>query len=183
METPTPDLNQTVHPAIIPPHEDKLQTLLTLYVQMQAADEALETAERVRNQAKDRYEDLALRLIPAVMADLGLKEIRMADGRILSIKPEYYGSVAQTRMPAAVEWLAARNMDGIVKKELVVSEWSAEELQALRDAGIDYTLKQTIHPSTLRAFVRERLELNDPDFPKELFAASVVNRAVLSDRA
>lgn len=178
--TPLPDPNQTVHPAIIPPHEDKLQTLLTLYVQMQAADEALETAERVAKQAKDRFEDLSLRLIPAVMADLGLRELRMADGRTLSIKPEYFGSVAQTRMPAAVQWLEARNMDGIVKKEITVSP---EYIDDLAGAGIDFAVKQTIHPSTLRAFVKERLELNDPDFPKELFAASVVNRAILSDRA
>lgn len=150
---------------------------------MQAADEALEVAERVHKEAKDRSEDLALRLIPAVMADLGLKEIRMADGRTLSIKPEYYGSVAQTRMPAAVAWLEARNMDGIVKKELVISDWDQEQLEALRAVDVEFNLKQTIHPSTLRSFVRERLELNDPDFPKELFAASVVNRAVLSDRA
>lgn len=147
---------------------------------MQAAGQALEVAEKAHKEAKDRFEDISLRLIPAIMADLGLKELRMADGRILSIKPEYYGSVAQTRMDAAVAWLKARNMDGIVKKEIIVSP---EDQADLVDAGIDFTLKQTIHPSTLRGFVRERLELNDPEFPKELFAASVVNRAVLSDRA
>lgn len=181
METPNP--NQTVIPEVIPPLEDKLQTLLTLYTQLKASEETVTSAENALKQAEDRNEDLALRLIPAIMADLGLSEIRMADGRTLSIAPQYFGSVAQTRMPAAVEWLAARGMDGIVKKEVVISDFSPEMLTSLANNGIDYTLKQTIHPSTLRAFVRERLEQNDQDFPKELFAASVVNRAVLSDRA
>jgi hypothetical protein len=180
METPNP--NQTTIPEVIPPREDKLQALLELYAMLKTSEETVATAETSLKQAKELNEDLALRLIPAVMADLGLSEIRMADGRTLTIGQQYFGSVAQTRMPAAVEWLAAHGMDGIVKREILV-DYDPEVLAQLESLGMGPSLKQTIHPSTLRAFVQERLEQNDPNFPKELFAASVVNRAFLSEGA
>ena len=170
-------------PGVIPPHEDKLETLLKLYQSLAEAEEDVAAKEAQLRTAKEKHDDLATRLLPAVMADLGLAEVRMADGRTLSIQSKYFGSVAQTRMNQAVAWLEARNMDGIVDREIIIKDWDHNQLATLNAAEIDYNIKQSIHPSKLRAFVRERLEANDPDFPKELFAASVVNHAVIKESA
>lgn len=182
--SPTPDPAQTTIPSIIPPREASLETLLQLYTQLKEAEAAVETTEQLLKTKTDRFDDLGKRLLPAIMADLGLTEIRMADGRILSIKSEYFGSVAQERMPAAVAWLTEHQMAGIVDRQIIVPDPGPDYLRNIQQLGINASLKQTIHSSRLKAFVRERLESPDRDqFPKELFAASVVNRAVLSDRA
>lgn len=181
LQSITPDSNQTVFPSVIPPREASLETLIQLYTQLKQTEAAVDTAAQSLKTVQERFDDLSRRLIPAVMASLGLTEIRMADGRVLSIKTDYFGSVAQERMPAAVTWLIAHQMDGIIKSDLVVP-FAPGRLDALHTAGIPAGLKHTIHSSTLKAFVRERLEAPDHEtFPKELFAASAVDRAVLSD--
>jgi hypothetical protein len=165
-----------------PPLTNPLQTLFDLYSALREVSDLTNNLEAQLKAAKERRDQLEVSHIPQLMSDLGINEITMRDGRTISIKPQYFGSVAQTRMAQAVQWLEARSMDGIVDRKLEVTDWDAALLTLLAERQIDHSVKQSIHPSRLRAFVKERIEANDPDFPRELFAASVVNRAVISDR-
>lgn len=165
---------------MIPPGEVHLSTLMGLVNRLKATQDKLKQLERDTAATLADYKDLAERLIPSIMSDLQLRELRLATGETLKIQPFYYGSVAQERMPQAIEWLKARNMDGIVKREAIIPAPSDELLQRISDAvGEPVAVKATIHPSTLRSFVRERIEANDNEFPRELFAASVVHQAVV----
>lgn len=174
MSTP----EQTTIESIVPRQDSRLADLIALANQMDALEQSIAALETQLKVSKDTLKTVSESHLPAMMAEIGLTELTLIGGKKIRIKPEYYGSVAQERMEAAVEWLRARNMGGIVTNEIKV-EYSPDTLEALQEQGFEVSLKRSIHPSRLRAFVRERIEANDQDFPKELFAASQVNRAVL----
>lgn len=171
---------QTTIPAIVPPQDGRLAHLIEMANRMVELEQSVVRMELQLKESKDMLKLISESHLPTMMTEIGLTELTLVGGRKISIKAEYYGSVAQTRIAAAVEWLNAHNMGGIVTKEIKV-EYDEGILEELRRQNFSADLKTTIHPSRLRAFVRERLEANDPDFPKELFAASQVNRAVLTD--
>ncbi len=173
---------QTTHPAVLPAQDDRLTAIVELAKQMVALTTRIQNGEALLKQLKEQLKLIAEGHLPELMGQIGLSELSLTDGQKIKIRPEFYGSVAQNRMDQAVAWLEEHNMAGIVKKDytLDASALSQEELNAAIER-LPIAVKRTIHPSTLRSFVKERFEANDPDFPRELFAASQVNRAVLSD--
>ena len=76
------------------------------------------------------------------------------------------------------------NNDGIIKNEINVKldrgqdDRSKRIMDALDSDGIPYSYKQTVHPSTLKAFITEALQ--NPDLaetlPKEVFSVYEARR-------
>lgn len=176
---------QTTIPAVLPEQDDRLHAIMNLATDMVATENQIAELETQLKLKKDHHKLVSESHLPQLMQEVGLTQLHMVGGRVIKIRPEYYGSVAQTRMETAVAWLKLNRMDGIVTREYKV-QWDeepteAELITATQLLGSPITKKETINSQRLKAFVRERIEANDLTFPKELFAASQVNRAVLID--
>lgn len=122
--------------------------------------------------------------LPTMLAEIGLTSMKLDDGSEVTVKPTYGASILVENRPAAYQWLRENGYDDIVKNTISCAfgrgeDESASKFKELAEAQ-GYFAEQTekIEPSTLRAFVRERVE-NGDDFPMELFGAYVGQRAVI----
>lgn len=168
---------------ILPQQSDTLHQIIQLANELRTTSEEADKLAADLKLKQERLKQLAEDHLPLLMTSVGLTELQLVGGGRIKIKPDYYGSVAQTRMTEAFNWLSQRNMAGIVKSAftLETTEISEEEIKKIEeDTGFPVSVKRTIHPATLKSFVKERMEANDPEFPKELFAASMVQKAVLT---
>lgn len=122
--------------------------------------------------------------MPAILAEVGISSMSLDDGSTVEVKPTYGASILVDKRPAAYDWLRERGYDDIIKNTVACQFGRGEDDQASAFAafaaqqGFAPEQKTEIHPQTLRAFVKERVEAGD-DFPMELFGAWVGQRAVI----
>lgn len=121
--------------------------------------------------------------IPNIMAELGMKEFKMEDGRSVSVDPKLRVSIPEQHRPTAFRWLEEHNFDGIIKTK-VQAEFGKGEIEdarkardALADAGYSASLDRSIHPATLKSFVKERL--GEGETLPDAFSIFEYNEAVI----
>lgn len=155
--------------------DDTLQVILNLCQRMVKLQEEIATDEEALKAKKDALAQIDEKLLPDLFASTGLTELNFR-GRKISAKTEYFANISKANKDAAMDWLRRHNMGGIIKSELRLSADHGEQLAA---AGIPFQRDETIHSSTLKAFVREQVEANNPDLPRELFGVYVAHKVVV----
>ena len=143
--------------------------------------------ERLDRELKDEKQAL-LKLtdedLPSTMADLGLSKFSLDDGSTVEVKPTYGASILVKDRPAAYEWLRENGFDDIIKNVISCQFGRGEDDQAsafhafASQQGYPADQNESIHASTLKAFVEERIETGE-DFPHTLFGAYVGQRAII----
>lgn len=119
-----------------------------------------------------------------MLAELGLSSMTLDDGSNVTVKQTYGASIRVDDKPQAFEWLRNNGYDDIIKNQVLCvfgrgEDDQASAFQALAiQQGLAPEQKTDIHPQTLRAFIKERVE-NGDEFPMELFGAWVGQRAVI----
>lgn len=161
-------------------------------------DLAKETNAKIIDlQAKLKVEQERLRNImwtklPAMMKDMKLKSFKTLDGLDIDLKDEVQCSISEERRASAIGWLEANKHEGIIKREISIAfnkdqQEQADKLMAElagRFAGLGE--KKTVHPSTLKAFVKEMLTTGK-SIPTDIFAirqfeiAKIPNLKVAAD--
>tara|TARA_B100000085_G_C18452953_1_gene475667 strand:+ start:339 stop:917 length:579 start_codon:yes stop_codon:yes gene_type:complete len=122
--------------------------------------------------------------LPTMLAEIGLTSMKLDDGSEVTVKPTYGASILVDNRPAAYEWLREHGHDDIIKNTVACAFGRGEDDQAsafkafAEKQGYYAEQKTEIHPQTLRAFVKERVESGD-EFPMELFGAYIGQRAVV----
>jgi len=122
--------------------------------------------------------------LPTMLAEIGLTSMKLDDGSEVTVKPTYGASILVDNRPAAYDWLRDHGYDDIIKNTVACAFGRGEDDQAsafkafAETQGYVAEQKTEIHPQTLRAFVKERVESGD-EFPMELFGAYVGQRAVV----
>ena len=143
--------------------------------------------ERLDRELKDEKQAL-LKLtdedLPSTMADLGLSRFSLDDGSTVEVKPTYGASILVKDRPAAYDWLRENGFDDIIKNVISCQFGRGEDDQAsafhafASQQGYPADQNESIHASTLKAFVKERIETGE-DFPHTLFGAYVGQRAII----
>ena len=122
--------------------------------------------------------------LPTMLAEIGLTSMSLDDGSQISVKPTYGASILVDNKPKAYDWLRDNGYDDIIKNTVACTFGRGEDDKAsafkaiAEQEGYFAEQKTDIHPQTLRAFVKERVE-NGDDFPMELFGAYVGQRAII----
>ena len=102
--------------------------------------------------------------LPESMLNLGLTSFSLSDGSKISVKTFYRGSIPKAREVEAFSWLRENGHDDLIKNEVKCTFGKGEDQAAeflmgvLEEEKQDYENKKAVHPSTLKAFVREQLE-------------------------
>lgn len=154
--------------------EDKLDKLTRL-AQL-AADQGAEVARlaselEAANTAYKRTVEVDL---PSAMEDAGMQTFTTATGLEIGIKERIHAHISRERYPAAVKWLDEHGHSGLVKRTVIVafnrdaSNEAADVLNYARNGGFDAKQEYKVEPSTLKKFVREKLERGE-EVPVELF--------------
>ena len=122
--------------------------------------------------------------MPAMLAEIGISSLSLDDGSKVEVKQTYGASILVNNRPRAYEWLRDNGYDDIIKNTVACQFGRGEDDLAnafaafAQQQGYVPEQKTEIHPQTLRAFVKERVEEGD-GFPMELFGAWVGQRAVI----
>ncbi len=147
----------------IPKHQELsgIAILAERQVKLQAE---LAELENMMNLKKEELKQVAEIELPETMLNLGLQSFTLANGAKLSIKTFYRGSIPKARQEEAFGWLKDNGHDDLIKNEVTSvfgkgeDEYAHKLMDNLEEQGWNFENKKTVHPSTLKAFVREQLE-------------------------
>ena len=122
--------------------------------------------------------------LPALLHEIGMAKFELDDGSKIELKPTYGAHIKVDNRDAAFGWLRSNGFDDIIKNTVSCIFGRGEDKKAetfikvAHDAGVPASQKEEVHPSTLKAFVKERVE-NGEEFPMDLFGAYVGQRATI----
>ena len=149
-----------------------------------AAQDKVKQKEAELKQAKEELNRLQLEDLPDLMAELGMKEFKLEDGSTISIKEEVDASITKANRQRAVQWLLDHGYEGLVKTEVIArfprgAHDEAEQVaHSIEDDQAEVQLNENVHPQTLKAWVRERLQEGEA-IPFDLFSVHPYNKAVV----
>lgn len=120
--------------------------------------------------------------LPQIMQQARLKKASLEDGTTVTIKEDIYASIAAGNVEAAYSWLTTNGHADIIKNELKSTFGRGEEElakaaeAALTALGVIAERKRSVHPSTLKAFLREQLA-KGVAVPLETFSVGFITKA------
>jgi len=129
--------------------------------------------ERLK-RLKDQQRELSEQLIPDKLGQLGVSDIKLNDGSRISADPFYSARISADNIEAAHGWLRDNGHGDIIKNTLTLSFGQGEDVIAkelvelLGSKGHLPEQKAAVHPSTLKAFVKEQIESGNGEFDQEI---------------
>ncbi len=160
---------------------DKTKALSNLVRQLESVVNDIDQAELHIKKLKQEKNRLAMEAIPAVMDEMHVNRLDVGEVSV-TLKPFVSASIPQDRKQEAYQWLRDHGLDDIIKNDVILSFGRGEDNEAnkimldLENQGLHPEAKTHIHSSTLKAFVRERVENGQP-IDLDLFGAFVARTA------
>lgn len=150
---------------------------------------SIEYTEKQVKDLKAQYDKISSEVIPNILAEQGLKSLKLADGTVLDVNKKYSCTIPKdpAKKEAAYQWLREQGLADIIKNEVAVTfgrgeENKAEHLLSLAaKEGYEPVQKSKVEPMTLKALYRERVEAG-LDMPSDLFHLFVKDETKLSQK-
>ena len=163
---------------------ENIQSLADQVEKLNTLDQQVALLEKNLKQKKKDFEYLSGEVIPTMMAEMGLSQLKLMDGSSVDVKPNYSANITIANRDAAFNWLRTNGLGDIIKNEISVSFGRNEDNKAAdyaalaSERGYQPTQKLKVEPMTLKALVRERIE-NGKEMPTELFNVFVGNKTTI----
>ena len=163
---------------------ENIQSLADQVEKLNILDQEVEILENNLKQKKKDFEYLSGEIIPTMMAEMGLSQLKLMDGSSVDVKPNYSANITIANRDAAFQWLRNNGLGDIIKNEISVSFGRNEDNKAAdyanlaAERGYQPTQKLKVEPMTLKALVRERIE-SGKEMPTELFNVFVGNKTTI----
>jgi len=122
--------------------------------------------------------------LPDAMQAAGLTQITLSTGEKISINEFYNAHISKANQEKAYEWLVSNGHEGLIKNEVLMkfgrdeSEVVEQTVSALQSRGLSPEVRQSVHPSTLKAFVKEQFTSGN-DIPTEPFGIYIGTKATI----
>ena len=163
------------------------KALSSLVRALRNVEQQIEEAENHLKVLKQDKHKLSVENIPALMDEMGVERIDV-DGVTVTRKMIVHASIPADRKEEAFAWLRDNNLDDIIKNDVTCSFGKGEDNIAgdvvgiLQERGFDPQTKTHVHPSTLKAFVKERVTEGKP-IDLDMFGAFIANAAEIRRKA
>lgn len=158
-----------------------LKDLASYVKMMRDYEDRIVQAEGVLKQLTDAYREINEQIIPDLFDEIGLSQIKLEDGSKVEVSRDYATAITKDKALGCFAWLRDHGFESLIKHEVSVKIKKGEDekykkvLDALADLKLVYADTNSVHPSTLKAFVREQIEAGK-DFPMELFSVFPVRK-------
>jgi hypothetical protein len=178
------DFEETLASSVEKVDQQGLTSVAALARQIRDKEETISRLEETLKEEKKTLLKLTDEEMPAMLAEIGISSFSLDDGSTVEVKQTYGASILVDNRPAAYEWLREHGYDDIIKNTVLCQFGRGEDDLAssfaafAQQQGYVPEQKTEIHPQTLRAFIKERVEEGEA-FPMELFGAWVGQRAVI----
>ena len=163
---------------------DNIQSLADQVEKLEELQSRLQTQEQIMKDTKKQIERISGEVIPTMMSEMGLAELKLQDGSHLKVSTSYRATITEANKEAAFTWLRNNGLGDIIKNEISVSFGRNEDNKAAiyaelaKGQGFQPTQKMKVEPMTLKALVRERIEAGK-DMPTEIFGIFSENKTTI----
>ena len=152
----------------------------------QKEDEVAELEDKLKAK-KAEADDISSRVIPELLQEQGLQEIKLADGSKVSVKKEFRATLPKddVRREAAYKWLRDQGLGDIIKNNVTVSFGKGEDNKAnqMMDLavanGFTPQQKSDVAWNTLTALYEERVKAG-LDMPSDVFSLWIKDKTKIS---
>jgi deoxyxylulose-5-phosphate synthase len=133
---------------------ENIQSLADQVSMLEGLHKRIETSENNIKDLKKEYQRISGEVIPTMMSEMGLAELKLQDGSHLKVSTTYRATITEANKETAFNWL--------------------------RDKGHGFqpTQKMKVEPMTLKALVRERIEAGK-EMPTEIFGVFSENKTTI----
>ncbi len=166
---------------------DAAKSLSDKVIQFKNLEDEIANAEKSVSKLKEQAKTLSQFEIPAMMEEMHITKLKLKDGESVEIKKIYGASIPQEHQGAAFQWLRDNDLGDIIKNDITVTFGRGEDNKAAEYAslaqgqGYEPVQKIGVHPQTLKAVVRERLE-SGREMPSDLFKTYAGNSTKITRR-
>ena len=149
-------------------------------------DQEIQDLEDKLKVKKDYKKHLSENVLPNLFAEVGLSELKLADGRHLKVSNYYGASIKDSKKEAAFNWLRNKGHGDLIKNQVSCSFGRDEDEKArglidtLNKEGYPSSQREWVEPSTLRAFIREQHEAGK-ELPMDLLGAFVGQKTTIKE--
>ena len=161
-----------------------VQSLADQVERLEAMQKQLEIQEEAIKEKKKQIQHISGEVIPTMMSEMGLAELKLHDGSHLKVSTSYKAHISEANKEMAYNWLRENGLGDIIKNEISVSfgrnedNKAADYAELAKGQGFQPTQKMKVEPMTLKALVRERIEAGK-ELPTELFGVYTENKTTV----
>ena len=166
---------------------DAAKSLSDKVIELRNLEDQIKNAEDSVSKLKEKQKTLSQFEIPTMMEEMHITKLKLKDGESVEIKKIYGASIPVDKQQEAFTWLRDHDLGDIIKNDITVTFGRGEDNKASEYAslaqgqGFEPVQKIGVHPQTLKAVVRERLE-SGQEMPSDLFKTYVGNSTKITRR-
>jgi hypothetical protein len=161
-----------------------IQSLADQVERLELCDDRIADIENDLKMMKKKRDHISGEVIPTMMSEMGLAELKLHDGSHLKVSTSYRATITEANKEAAFNWLRNNGLGDIIKNEISVSfgrnedNKAADYAELAKSNGFQPTQKLKVEPMTLKALVRERIEAGK-EMPTEIFGVFSENKTTI----
>ena len=161
-----------------------IQSLADQVERLELCDDRIADIENDLKMMKKKRDHISGEVIPTMMSEMGLAELKLHDGSHLKVSTSYRATITEANKEAAFNWLRENGLGDIIKNEISVSfgrnedNKAADYAELAKGQGFQPTQKMKVEPMTLKALVRERIEAGK-EMPTEIFGVFSENKTTI----
>ena len=166
---------------------DAAKTLSDKVIELKNLEDEIENAEESLSKLKEKAKYISNIEVPQMMEEMHITKLKLKDGESVEIKKIYGASITLDYQEQAFTWLRNNGLGDIIKNDVTVTFGRGEDNKAAdyavlaRGQGFEPVQKIGVHPQTLKAVVRERLE-SGQEMPSDLFKTYAGNSTKITRR-
>jgi hypothetical protein len=149
----------------------EITTIAAECVKLKQKEDEIASLEEQLKSKKAEADDIGSRVIPELLAEQGLSEIKLSDGSKVSVRKEFRATIPkdEARRESCLQWLRDQGLGDIIKNNVTVSFGKGEEPQQKSDVAWN----------TLTALYQERVQAG-LDMPSESFSLWIKDKTKIS---
>lgn len=161
-----------------------LKAVADLVRQQLVLERRIEDLEDELKRAQQNLAKISQEILPEALAEHGLSELKMDDGSKITVSQFIQAHISKEKQEDAFDWLREHNFDDLIKNVVSLEFGKGEDdhardvMETLTNRGYWPQNKQSVHPSTLKAFVKEQVE-KGAEIPSDLFGVFIGKKAVI----
>lgn len=156
---------------------EQLTRMRTMAERLITLGQEISHLEQQLQDTKAQHQDIEQVALPELMRELGFTSFALADGSRVALTEDLSCSITEANRDAALAWLDQNGFGGLIKTQVQVNFGReqralavavARELEQRAGDACTSTVKESVHPGTLKAFLKDELAKGTA-VPFELF--------------
>ena len=165
----------------------EVNTIAAECVNLKKKEDEIADLEEQLKKKKEEADFISSNVIPELLAEQGLSEIKLSDGSKVSVKKEFRATVPKddTKRENALQWLRDQGLGDIIKNNVSVSFGKGEDdkaeqlLNLAAEHGFEPQQKSDVAWNTLTALYQERVQAG-LDMPSDSFSLWIKDKTKIS---